>query len=99
MSADRLNNVKEYYFSKKLREVASLINNGKPIINLGIGNPDLLPPEAVVESLKKCFVNPKHSQYQSYQGIPELREAIAKFVSLKKINEIDLCEFKLITVP
>ena len=41
-SADRLNNVKEYYFSRKLREVSSLINNGKPIINLGIGNPDLL---------------------------------------------------------
>ena len=79
MSAHRLNNVKEYYFSKKLREVASLINNGKPIINLGIGNPDLLPPEAVIESLKQCFVNPKHSQYQSYQGIPEFREAIAKF--------------------
>ena len=94
MSAHRLNNVKEYYFSKKLREVASLINNGKPIINLGIGNPDLLPPEAVVESLKKCFVNPKHSQYQSYQGIPELREAIAKFyqnhysVNLDYKNEI-----------
>ena len=94
MSAHRLNNVKEYYFSKKLREVASLINNGKPIINLGIGNPDLLPPEAVVESLKQCFVNPKHSQYQSYQGIPELREAIAKFyqnhysVNLDYKNEI-----------
>ena len=94
MSADRLNNVKEYYFSKKLREVASLINNGKPIINLGIGNPDLLPPEAVIESLKQCFVNPKHSQYQSYQGIPELREAIAKFyqnhysVNLDYKNEI-----------
>tara|TARA_B100002052_G_scaffold112045_1_gene103351 strand:+ start:171 stop:1313 length:1143 start_codon:yes stop_codon:yes gene_type:complete len=94
LSADRLNNVKEYYFSKKLREVASLINNGKPIINLGIGNPDLLPPEAVIESLKQCFVNPKHSQYQSYQGIPEFREAIAKFyqnhysVNLDYKNEI-----------
>ena len=94
MSAHRLNNVKEYYFSKKLREVASLINNGKPIINLGIGNPDLLPPEAVIESLKQCFVNPKHSQYQSYQGIPEFREAIAKFyqnhysVNLDYKNEI-----------
>ena len=94
MSADRLNNVNEYYFSKKLREVASLINNGKPIINLGIGNPDLLPPEAVIESLKQCFVNPKHSQYQSYQGIPEFREAIAKFyqnhysVNLDYKNEI-----------
>ena len=76
MSANRLNNVKEYYFSSKLREVASLINKGKPIINLGIGNPDLLPPETVVESLKKCFVNPKHSQYQSYQGIPELRTIV-----------------------
>ncbi|MBR98468.1 MAG: aminotransferase [Flavobacteriaceae bacterium] len=93
-SADRLNNVKEYYFSRKLREVSSLINNGKPIINLGIGNPDLLPPETVVKSLKKCFINPKHSQYQSYQGIPELRQSISKFyknhysVNLDYRNEI-----------
>ena len=53
-----------------------------------------MPPETVVESLKKCFVNPKHSQYQSYQGIPELRQAIAKFyqnhysVDLDYKNEI-----------
>ena len=93
-SADRLNNVKEYYFSRKLREVSSLINNGKPIINLGIGNPDLLPPETVVKSLKKCFINPKHSQYQSYQGIPEFRQSISKFyknhysVNLDYRNEI-----------
>ncbi|MEE3035014.1 MAG: aminotransferase class I/II-fold pyridoxal phosphate-dependent enzyme [Bacteroidota bacterium] len=94
MKANRLNNVKEYYFSKKLREVASLIKDGRPIINLGIGNPDLSPPPSVIESLKECFTNVKHSQYQSYQGIPELREAMAKFyqdhyaVNLDYNNEI-----------
>ncbi len=52
--ADRLNNVKEYYFSIKLREVRDLISQGKPIINLGIGSPDLNPPEEVISALKNA---------------------------------------------
>ena len=43
-AADRLNTVQEYYFSKKLREVRTLLTQGKPIINMGIGSPDLQPP-------------------------------------------------------
>jgi aspartate/methionine/tyrosine aminotransferase len=76
--ANRLNSVQEYYFSVKLREVRSLAQQGKPIINLGIGSPDLSPPSEVIEVLKNADV---HS-YQSYQGIPELRKSISAFYDL-----------------
>ena len=76
--ANRLNSVEEYYFSVKLREVRSLAQQGKPIINLGIGSPDLSPPSEVIEVLKNADV---HS-YQSYQGIPELRDSISAFYDL-----------------
>ena len=79
MIAKRLDTVKEYYFSKKLREVSAMIAKGKPIINMGIGSPDLPAHPDVVKALKESFSNPKVHQYQSYQGIPELRIAIAKF--------------------
>ncbi len=77
--ANRLQTVEEYYFSKKLREVALLMANGKPIINLGIGSPDLNPPQKVVDALTESFMQPKANQYQSYQGLPEFREAIVSF--------------------
>lgn len=73
--ANRLNSVKEYYFSSKLREVRALAQQGKPIINLGIGSPDLNPPDEVIRAMKDADV---HS-YQSYQGIPELRQAVSEF--------------------
>jgi len=88
--AKRLNDVKEYYFSIKLREVRALISQGKPIINLGIGSPDLNPPEEVIQALK----NANTHGYQNYQGIPELRHAMSEFyknhygVSLQDENEI-----------
>lgn len=77
--ADRLSNVKEYYFSKKLREVDALRKEGKEIINMAIGSPDLPPPDAVIKALNKIANTKGAHQYQSYQGIPELREAIANF--------------------
>jgi len=77
--ANRLQTVEEYYFSKKLREVALLMANGKPIINLGIGSPDLNPPQKVIDALTESFKHPKANQYQSYQGLPEFREAIVSF--------------------
>jgi LL-diaminopimelate aminotransferase len=77
--AKRLQNVEEYYFSKKLREVRLLMSQGKPIINLGIGSPDMDPPEAVLNALVETFEDDAAHKYQSYQGIPELREAIADF--------------------
>ena len=87
MTANRLNNVKEYYFSKKLREVASLIKAGKPIINMGIGSPDILPSKSVISSFLESIKHPKAHQYQSYQGIPELRNAISNFYNTHyKVN-------------
>lgn len=77
--ADRLNTVEEYYFSKKLREVRGLIAKGKPIINMGIGSPDLPPPPNVIETIQKAVIEEGAHQYQSYQGIPEMRKAMANF--------------------
>lgn len=77
--ANRLANVEEYYFSKKLRQVRLLQSQGKPIINLGIGSPDLSPPERVLNALVETFNEAGAHKYQSYQGIPELREAIVNF--------------------
>ncbi|MEX1383260.1 pyridoxal phosphate-dependent aminotransferase [Lutibacter sp.] len=92
--ADRLNDVKEYYFSKKLREVAALRNEGKPIINIAIGSPDLAPSNTVIKAIQNAVTLPDAHQYQSYQGIPELRSGIANFykdnynVSLNPATEI-----------
>ena len=92
--ADRLSNVKEYYFSKKLREVTALRKEGKEIINMAIGSPDLPPPDTVIKALNKTANAKGAHQYQSYQGIPELREAFANFylkhyhVSLNPNQEI-----------
>lgn len=92
--ANRLHSVEEYYFSKKLKEVRALIANGKPIINLGIGSPDLQPPETVIAAITESFKDGNAHKYQSYQGIPELREAISGFykvhfnVNIKAASEI-----------
>jgi aspartate/methionine/tyrosine aminotransferase len=93
-SADRLNSVQEYYFSIKLREVRELAAAGKPIINMGIGSPDLMPPTKVVDAIQKSFNDAVAHKYQSYQGLPELRNAIAEFykhkfnVNANPVNEI-----------
>jgi LL-diaminopimelate aminotransferase len=79
MTARRLNTVQEYYFSKKLREVATMVAQGKPVINMGIGSPDLPAHPEVLAALKESFSHPKVHQYQSYQGLPELRQAMAEF--------------------
>ena len=77
--ASRINYIEEYYFSKKLKEVFSLEKQGKPIINMGIGSPDIPPDREVINALKKSLSHPKASMYQSYQGLPELRKAISNF--------------------
>ncbi|WP_104734682.1 pyridoxal phosphate-dependent aminotransferase [Hanstruepera ponticola] len=77
--AKRLEHVEEYYFSKKLREVNFLKASGKPIINLGIGSPDLMPPQKVISALVEGLSGEQAHKYQSYQGLPELREAIVAF--------------------
>lgn len=78
-TAKRLEQVQEYYFSQKLREVGQLIANGKPIINMGIGSPDLKPDYTVIEAIQNAMNDPKAHQYQSYQGLPELRKGFADF--------------------
>ena len=78
-TANRLASVQEYYFSRKLREVAQMVQEGHPVINLGIGSPDLPPHPEVVKALSDAMVHPRANMYQSYQGLPELRSAITDF--------------------
>lgn len=82
-TADRLHTVEEYYFSKKLREVRALVAEGRPIINMGIGSPDLMPSTKIVERIRNAVLDKGAHQYQSYQGLPELRKAIASFYDSK----------------
>jgi LL-diaminopimelate aminotransferase len=82
-AAKRLDTVEEYYFSHKLREVRNLQLAGKPIINMGIGSPDLDPPKAVLEAMQQSLFDAGAHKYQSYQGLPELRKAIANFYKEK----------------
>jgi len=83
VTAKRLQSVEEYYFSKKLREVRELTLAGKPIINMAIGSPDLAPPTAVLEALSNTLHIDGAHKYQSYQGLPELRQTICDFYSTK----------------
>lgn len=79
--AQRLQSVQEYYFSKKLQEIANM-KTDIPIISLGIGSPDLQPHPEVVEELIKNSQSGING-YQSYRGIPEMREAMAIFYKNK----------------
>ncbi len=78
-TAKRIAIVEEYYFSSKLREVRQLISEGKPIINMGIGSPDMAPSKSVIEAIQKAVIDENAHQYQSYQGLPELRNGMADF--------------------
>jgi aspartate/methionine/tyrosine aminotransferase len=75
--ANRLNNVSEYYFSKKLREIDEMNAAGKNVISLGIGKPDLPPSDETIRALNAEAVKPDVHGYQSYIGIPELRKGFA----------------------
>ena len=88
--ANRLNTVQEYYLSKKLREVRALASEGKPIINMGIGSPDLQPPNEVIEAIKKAVDIEGAHKYQSYKGLPEFREAVADFYKANYEVEVSL---------
>ena len=94
VTANRLHTVEEYYFSKKLREVNALKAAGAPIINLGIGSPDLPPPKTVIAAITASLSDATAHKYQSYQGLPELRSAMADFykihynVTLNSDNEV-----------
>lgn len=92
--ANRVQQVKEYYFSSKLKEIAEMNANGANIISLGIGGPDRPPHEDVINKL--CDESQKSDShgYQSYVGIPELRDAFSQWyknnynVELNPANEI-----------
>ena len=92
--SNRLNRISEYYFSKKLREVRELIDQGKDVINLGIGSPDLKPPKLSIKNLIYALDEKNAHKYQSYNGIKSFREEISGFyksyfdVNLNPENEI-----------
>lgn len=92
--ANKLEHINEYYFSRKLKQIAQLKSEGKPIINLGIGNPDQAPSSATIDALMHAAQNTKNHGYQSYIGIPELRKAMSNWyqhtydVSLDTATEI-----------
>ncbi len=94
LPAERLNSVSEYYFSKKLKEIAELNAQGKNIISLGIGSPDLPPSEETVEALCTAAHHAGMHGYQPYTGIPELRKAYSDWykrwfgLDLNPANEI-----------
>ncbi len=76
-TAKRLDGIGEYYFSQKLREIDLLNKQGKQIINLGIGSPDLPPHPTVIATLQEESAKADVHAYQSYKGSPVLRKAIA----------------------
>ena len=76
-TASRLNNIKEYYFSKKIREIEELRSSGINVINAGIGSPDLAPHRSIIAELQEQSNNENAHKYQSYKGIPELRNAFS----------------------
>ena len=89
-TADRLKTTKEYYFSVKLQEVRNLIAQGKDIINLAIGNPDMAPSQQTIDELNIQSNNPGNHGYQPYRSIPELRSSISGWT--EKVYGISLDE-------
>ena len=81
-AAKRTESVQEYYFSRKLKEIAAMNAERKErgeelVINLGIGSPDGMPPMPAIEALCESAAQPGNHAYQSYVGLPELRKAFA----------------------
>lgn len=77
--ADRLSQVTEYYFSRKLKEIDRLNAEGKDIISLAIGSPDMPPSQATVDKLCEVARQAGAHGYQPTSGTPELRQAMAGF--------------------
>jgi aspartate/methionine/tyrosine aminotransferase len=86
--ANRLAEVGEYYFSKKLKEINEIEKRGVNVINLGIGNPDLPPSESTISTLVSSAINPENHGYQSYRSSSDLRQAISEFYN--KTYSVDL---------
>lgn len=92
--SNRLHGIGEYYFSTKLQQIEALNKQGKQVINLGIGSPDLPPHASVIQALQEYSNKPNSHAYQSYKGVLALRDAIASWyqkwynVSLNPATEI-----------
>ncbi len=86
--AGRVNSISEYYFSRKLKEVAEMNAAGKNVINLGVGSPDLPPSQEAIDTFCEHIHNAGEHGYQPYIGIPELRKAFAGWY--KKWYNVDL---------
>lgn len=86
--ADRLKNVEDYYFVKKLEEIAKLNTEGKQVINFGIGSPDLAPSEETITELVKVSALPTSHGYQPYRGIPDFRNKVSEWY--KRTYNVDL---------
>lgn len=86
--ASRLSHVSEYYFSRKLKEVARMNAEGKNVISLGIGSPDMPPSEETINVLCENTRKPDAHGYQPTVGIPELRKAMADWY--KRWYDVDL---------
>lgn len=92
--AKRTESVQEYYFSRKLKEIAQMNLDRKacgkdPVINLGIGSPDGMPPLPAIETLCESASHAGNHAYQSYVGIPELRQAFAEWYATWYGVELD----------
>ena len=91
--AQRISEVSEYYFSVKNKEIAAMRARGEDVINLGIGSPDLPPSGRVTDTLAAQAARPDAHGYQSYTGIPELREAFSDWYARKYGVSLDpACE-------
>lgn len=92
--ARRVDDIKEYYFSIKLKEVAALNAAGADIISLGIGGPDRQPAPDVISTMQQAVADPSNHSYQTHIGLPELRDKFAQWykntynVDLNPANEI-----------
>ena len=82
-TAERIGKVKEYFFSRKLKEIAVMRSEGKDIINLGIGSPDLPPSPATILRLHEESNKENQHAYQSYVGHPNLRKAFSEWYNKK----------------
>lgn len=86
--SQRVENIKEYYFSTKLKEVAAMKAAGDDVVSLGIGGPDRPPHQSVIDTMTEALNNPNNHGYQPHVGLPELREGFAKWY--KKWYGVDL---------
>jgi len=87
-TTEKISGLTEYFFSKKLKEIALLNKKGLDIINLGIGNPDLSPSKEAIDTLIQLALNPLNHGYQGYSSTENLRNAYSSWY--KKFFNVDL---------